>query len=111
MVDLDTIKAGDKFDYDFISNIEFIGFDEKHVILKDSQDQIQRVYKDLFVNHAKLIASKKIKYVIQDKLTEALNLIEQAIEEEPEYVGDFGYNGVQGYIEHALDVLSFPIHD
>lgn len=61
------------------------------------------------------VIKPKTKYAIQEHLTEALNMIEDAIKEEPEYVGDFaggnGYNGVKGYIEHALDALSFPIHD
>lgn len=61
------------------------------------------------------VIQPKTKYAIQEHLTEALNMIEDAIKEEPEYVGDYaggnGYNGVKGYIEHALDALSFPIHD
>lgn len=51
---LDSIKLGTKVSYDMFKNITFEGTDDKHVILKDANGNIKKVYKSLFLKYGKI---------------------------------------------------------
>lgn len=53
-MNLKEIKVGTKVSYAFYNNITFEGTDNKHVILKDKNGNIKKVFKELFVKYGKV---------------------------------------------------------
>lgn len=48
-------KVGDKIDYDIIRNVEIIGEDEKHFVLRDKTGYEKRIYKTLVNKYGKIL--------------------------------------------------------
>lgn len=55
MMDLEKIEKGTKVTYSLFKNITFEGTDEAHVILKDKNGNIKKVYKSLFLKYGRII--------------------------------------------------------
>ena len=51
--EIKTIKIGTMFNYPLYSSVEFIGTDERHVILRDRHGNEKKIYKSLFADYAK----------------------------------------------------------
>jgi len=50
-------KLGDRINYGFFSNLEIVGEDENHFILKDKNGNTKKVFKSLIIKYAKLLES------------------------------------------------------
>jgi len=53
-MNLEEIRVGTKVSYAFYKNITFEGTDDKHVILKDKNGNIKKVFKELFIKYGKV---------------------------------------------------------
>ena len=53
-MDLEKIEKGTKVKYDIFQNITFEGTDEVHVILKDKNGNVKKVYKSLFLKYGRV---------------------------------------------------------
>ena len=55
LIDSTKLKIGQKVNYGFYNDITFEGFDNNNqVLLKDKNNNIKKVYKDLFEKYAKI---------------------------------------------------------
>jgi hypothetical protein len=57
-MDYTTLEIGTKVEYVFFKNLEFVGTDDRHVLLKDKNGAVQPFYKELFNKYGKLQEDK-----------------------------------------------------
>lgn len=52
-------KKGDRINYGFYSNLEVLGEDVLHYILKDNSNNTKKIYKELVDKHGELVKKNK----------------------------------------------------